>query len=100
MTVYIVYCPIRVCKEYRARRPPDLNTDDSRFYLRPISSPSSDILFSHKPVGKQKLDHMLNDISRKGELKGRKVNHSTRKTFATSLVQAGLPPTEDAHLGE
>ena len=30
---------------------------------------------------------------------GRKVNHPTRKTFATTLVHAGLPPTEVAHLG-
>ena len=34
-----------------------------------------------------------------GNLKGRKVNHSTRKTFATTLVHAGLPPTEVAQLG-
>ena len=34
-----------------------------------------------------------------GDIKGRKVNHSTRKTFATSLVQAGVPPTEIAQLG-
>ena len=93
------YCPIRVYKEYKARRPADLNADDCRFYLRPISSPKSDIWFSHQAVGKEKLGMIMNDISKKGELMGRKVNHSTRKTFATTLVQAGLPPTEIAHLG-
>ena len=93
------YCPIRVYKEYKAHRPSDLNIDDARFYLRPISSPCTDIWFSHQPIGKEKLGKIMNEISKKGDLKGRKVNHSTRKTFATTLVQAGLPPTEVAHLG-
>ena len=93
------YCPIKVYKEYKSRRPPDLNTDDARFYLRPISSPSSQVWFSHQAIGKEKLGKIMNDISKRGSLMGRKVNHSTRKTFATSLIQAGLPPTEVAHLG-
>ena len=41
----------------------------------------------------------MNLMAEKGGLMGRKVNHSTRKTFATTLVHAGVPPTEVVHLG-
>ena len=41
----------------------------------------------------------MSSLAARGNLKGRKVNHSTRKTFAQTLVQAGRPPTEVAHLG-
>ncbi|XP_060590360.1 uncharacterized protein LOC132745448 isoform X1 [Ruditapes philippinarum] len=41
----------------------------------------------------------MKELAEKGQLEGRKVNHSTRKTFAQILVQAGRPPTEIAHLG-
>ena len=40
----------------------------------------------------------MNNLAEKGELEGRNVNHSTSKTFATTLIQAGRPPTEVAHL--
>lgn len=92
-------CPVHVYKKYRSHRPADLNHPEARFYLRPISNPTSDIWFSHQPVGKEKLGRIMNTMAEKGGLTGRKVNHSSRKTFATSLVQAGLPPTEVAHLG-
>ena len=58
-----------------------------------------DFIYSHQPVGKDKLGKMMNLMADKGGLMGRNVNHSIRKTFATSLVQAGLPPTEVAHSG-
>ena len=67
-------CPIRVYKEYRARRPADTNIDNARFYLRPISSPSSRTWFSHQPIGKEKLGKILSDISKKGGLMVRKNN--------------------------
>lgn len=40
----------------------------------------------------------MKELAELGELEGRKRNHSTRKTFATTLVQAGRPPTEIAAL--
>ena len=53
----------------------------------------------HQPIGKDKLGKMMTLMANEGGLMGRKVNYSTRKTFATTLVHAGLPPTEVAHLG-
>ena len=58
-----------------------------------------DFNYSHQPVGKDKLGKMMNLMADKGGLIGRKVNHSTRKTFAMPLVQAGHPPTEVVHSG-
>lgn len=73
--------------------------NNSRFYLQPINTPKTDVWYSHQPVGKNKLGQIMKQLAEKGRLEGRKVNHSTRKTFAQTLVQAGRPPTEIAHLG-
>jgi hypothetical protein len=50
-------------------------------------------------VGKNKIRQFIKDMAEKANLEGRKVNYSTRKTFAQTLVRAGRPPTEVAHLG-
>lgn len=50
-------------------------------------------------LAKINLGQIMKQLAEKGRLEGRKVNHSTRKTFAQTLVQAGRPPTEIAHLG-
>lgn len=92
-------CPVQVYKDYRSHRPQDLLDNGSRFYLRPLVDPKTEIWYSHQALGKNKLGKMMMVIAEKGDLQGRKVNHSTRKTFATALVQAGRPPTEVAHLG-
>lgn len=42
---------------------------------------------------------MMKTMASNAELSGRKVNHSTRKTFATTLLQSDRPITEVAQLG-
>ena len=42
---------------------------------------------------------MMKSIASLGELEGRKTNHSTRKTFATTLLDADVPNSEVAQLG-
>ena len=93
-----VFCPVDMYKKYRGHRPPDLLTPESRFYLQNLPKPSGNVWFSHQPVGKDKLGKMMNVLAEKGSLEGRKTNHSTRKTFVTTLIHAGRPPTEVAHL--
>lgn len=46
-----------------------------------------------------KLGQIMKELTEKGNLEGRKINHSTRKTLAKTLVQTGHPPTEIVHLG-
>ncbi|XP_069109889.1 uncharacterized protein KIAA1958-like [Argopecten irradians] len=93
-------CPVKMYKLYRTHRPQDLNVPEARFYLRPLSGNlQSETWYSHQPAGKTRLGQMMPRMAEQGQLQGRKVNHSTRKTFATSLVQAGVTPNEVAHLG-
>lgn len=85
-----------LCKLYASHRPYDLYTPDSRFYLRPLTNPSGNVWYSHQPCGKGQLGQMMTQLAKKGELTGRKVTPSTRKTFGTTLVQGGVQPTEVA----
>ncbi|XP_053379635.1 uncharacterized protein LOC123536945 [Mercenaria mercenaria] len=91
-------CPVKMYKTYTSHRPSDLLNPDSRFYLQPLKSPSGQIWYSHQAVGKTKLGQIMNVLAERGNIEGRKVNHSTRKTFAATLIQAGRPPTEVAQL--
>ena len=92
-------CPIQMYKLYKSHRPADMLVPDSRFYLRSLDNPRSDVWYSHQPVGKDTLGKYMKLMAEKGNLEGRLVNHSTRKTFATSLREAGVTPNEIAQLG-
>jgi hypothetical protein len=72
------------------------NQPTSRFYLRPLTNPASSVWYSHLPIGKNTIRKMMKSIASLGELEleGRKTNHSTRKTFATDLLDADIPNTE------
>ncbi|KAJ8299148.1 hypothetical protein KUTeg_023208 [Tegillarca granosa] len=70
-----------------------------KFYLRPLDNPKSQIWFSHQSLGKDKLGQKMKDLANKGNLQGRKVNYSARKTFASTLIHSKVPPTEVAQLG-
>ncbi|CAC5362320.1 unnamed protein product [Mytilus coruscus] len=52
-----------------------------------------------EPVGKNKLWEIMKMMASQAQLSGRKVNHSTRKTFASSLRHSERPVTEVAQLG-
>ena len=94
------YCPDNISKLYVAKRPEELRSDpDSRFYLRPLPKPTeNDVWYSRQPLGKNKLGTMMKTMTLAADLYGRKVNHSTRKTFATTLLQSDRPITEVAQL--
>jgi integrase len=95
------YCPVNSFNLYVAKRPEELRSDpDSRFYLRPLPTPTeNDVWYSRQPLGKNKLGIIMKTMALTAELYGRKVNHSTRKTFFTTLLQSDRPITEVAHLG-
>ncbi|XP_063405901.1 zinc finger MYM-type protein 2-like [Mytilus trossulus] len=92
-------CPIHVYKEYKRHRPQDTLTDEHRFYLRPLDNKHEEIWYTRQTIGKDKLGKMVKNMAEKGDLQGRKVNHSGRKTFATTLLQNGRPANEVAQLG-
>ncbi|CAC5422257.1 unnamed protein product [Mytilus coruscus] len=95
------YYPVKLFKLYVSKRPEDLRSDpESRFYLRPLPNPDKDgVWYCRQPLGKNKLGMMMKTMAVTAELYGRKVNHSTRKTFATTLLQSERPVTEVAQLG-
>ncbi|XP_071139884.1 uncharacterized protein [Mytilus edulis] len=95
------YCPVKLFKLYVSKRPEDLRSDpESRFYLRPLPNSDKDgVWYCRQPLGKNKLGMMMKTMAETAELYGRKVNHSTRKTFATTLLQSERPVTEVAQLG-
>ncbi|KAJ8319524.1 LOW QUALITY PROTEIN: hypothetical protein KUTeg_002923 [Tegillarca granosa] len=86
-------CPVKQhnCDFYSVQQ-------SSKFYLRPLDNPKSQIWYSHQPLGKDKLGQKMKDLANKGNLQGRKVNHSARKTFASTLFHSKVPPTEVAQL--
>ena len=95
-------CPVRLLKLYLSKRPPDFQNDPkSRFYLRPLNNvnAATEVWYSHQPLGKNKLGEMMKMMANQAQLSGRKVNHSTRKTFASTLLQSDRPVTEVAQLG-
>jgi len=80
------YCPMKILKTYISHRPVDINDDpNAKFYLRPLPKP--------KVRGV-----MMKEMAGQAELMGRKVNHSTRKKFACTLLQTDRPNTEVAQL--
>lgn len=80
------YCPVKILKTYISHRPVDIHDDpNARFYLRPLPKP-------------EVRGVMMKEMAGQAELMGRKVNHSTRKTFACTLLQADRPNTEVAQL--
>ena len=93
------YCPVKMFKLYISKRSDDKTNDPtSKFYLRPLDTPKEDMGYSHQFVGKNKLGAMLKSRAETAEVKGRKGNHSTRKTFATALLHSERPTTEVAQL--
>ena len=93
------YCPVKMLRLYISKRPEDLRNDpSSRFYLRPLTTTTSDIWYSHQPVGKNKLGLTRKKLATQAEIMGIG-NHSTRKTFTSALLQSDRPNTEVAQLG-
>lgn len=89
-------CPVYFYNEYKRHTPQDTLFQDSRFYLRTLAKTNGDVWYHHQTVGRDKLGKMIKSMAEKENLQVRKVNHSGRKTFATTLLQNGRPITEVA----
>ena len=94
--VYPERCPVKIYKEYRARRPPTMLTDDAPFYLginyqRPLDE---QVWYKCQPVGLNTLGKFMKHMALEAGLPGRKTNHSVRKTTCTQLLHAGISPNE------
>lgn len=66
---------------------------ESRFYLKPISKPNSDIWFSKQPMGISSISNIAHNMSLTEELNQKKSNHSARKIAIQTLLHANVSPT-------
>ena len=95
-------CPVKIFTEYNKRKPAATLTPESRMYLSPLHKITPDSLdlpvisvwFSKQPIGKNKLGDLAKTMSQKGGLRGRKINHSARKTTVTSLLHSKVEATQ------
>ncbi|CAC5368023.1 SAMD8 [Mytilus coruscus] len=97
-------CPVKTFKTYMKRMPTDSLQPDSKFYLSILpryhnkghddfDTENTNIWYSMQPMGKNKLGELVNVMSEKGGLTGRKVDHSARKTTVTSFVNSHVEAT-------
>ena len=55
-------CPVKFFREYLARRPPEMNSEDSPFYLAAITNPASIIWYKKQPLGKNSLGTFMKSM--------------------------------------
>ena len=86
-------CPVAMFKQYIAKRPPDMLTPDSPFYLAAIKSPSSDMVwYKRQPLGKNSLANFMKSMSTAAGLTGHFTNHSVRRTMIFTLRHENVNP--------
>ena len=91
--------PIAVYKLFAEKRPAEMNSDDSPFYLavnnlKKLKSLSNKAWFKKAPAGVNKLNSMMKNMAEKAGLTTKFTNHSGRKTKMQTLVNQNFPPTD------
>ena len=85
-------CPVKIFKEYLARRPPEMASADSPLYLASIVKPSSHIWFKKQPLGKNSLGSFMKSMSEAAGLSGKHTNRSVRGTMISTLRKENVEP--------
>jgi len=85
-------CPVKIFKEYLARRPPEMASADSPLYLASIVKPSSHIWFKRQPLGKNSLGSFMKSMSEAAGLSGKHTNHSVHRTMISTLRKENMEP--------
>ena len=88
-------CPILLHDAFRSKRPAEMMSEDSPFYLT-INSPGWERggnWFRNQAMGKHTLIDFMKTMCQNVGISGRKTNHSVRKTTITQLMQSNTPPT-------
>ena len=91
--------PIAVYKLFAEKRPAEMNSDDSPFYLaannlKKLESLSNKAWFKKAPAGVNKLNSIMKNMAEKAGLTTKFTNHSERKTMMQTLVNQNFPPTD------
>ena len=81
-------CFVELFKLYQSLCPP--NRPKDAFYLQPLDKPTPTCWYSHKPIGRHKLEGTVARLCREAGIPGFRTNHSLRATAATRLYNAGV----------
>ena len=79
-------CIVRLYEKYISHLPE--NTTNTAFYLRPLDKPRGHVWFGAQSVGRHKLDTVVAEICKDGNLLGYRTNHSLRASAATRMFDA------------
>ncbi|KAK2548534.1 hypothetical protein P5673_031322 [Acropora cervicornis] len=88
------HCPVKIFKEYLARRLPEMASADSPLYLASISKPLSHIWFKRQPLGKNSLGSFMKSMS---EASGCYSGTSTKQQKDISLKLSCCVKGEERH---
>ncbi|CAB3999098.1 zinc finger MYM-type 2-like [Paramuricea clavata] len=88
--------PIAAYKLFAEKRPAEMNSDDSPFYLavnnlKKPESVSCKAWFKKAPAGVNKLNSIMKNMAAKAGLTTKFTNHSGRKTMMQALVNQNFP---------
>ena len=87
-------CPVIIFEHFIKERPESMCKPGSPFYLAINWNNWTTIgskWYKSQPLGINSINKFMKNISSNGELKGRKTNHSVRKTTVERLCQANVP---------
>ena len=89
-------CPVKAYKVYAEKRPAEMKTDNTPFYLavNNVKSGSGKPWFKKAPVDVNKLNTLMKTMAQKAGLGPNFKNHSGRKTMIQTLVNNDVPPTD------
>jgi len=88
-------CPVRIYQEFARHRPSDYCEPESRFCLKPVRNPTTDVWFSRQPLRKNLIGSLAKVMAHKAGLSStNKTNHSARKTAIQTSLHTGIPPTD------
>ena len=86
-------CPVRLFELFVSKRPPEMCKDDSPFYLA-TNLKFTNFWYKRQPMGINKIGSIMKRMAEKADLKGRKTNHTARKTSVETLYRAQFQDSE------
>ena len=93
-------CPVKFYKEFSRRRPVEMKTAESPFYLaiNRKRMPQNPIWYAKGPLGKNEIGKFLVNAAKNADIQGNITNHSVRKTCISRLMEANVPTNYVAQL--
>ena len=90
------FCPVKLFRLFRDKRPIESLSPDSPFFLTPIKKYTQEdpTWYFNTPLGKNSLGQLMKKACVNAGIPGKKTNHSLRKSTVAELTEAGVPATK------